>query len=565
MNIDRLYVATTCGMSAEASYGLSLLCSSAGICYGVEHISVEQIKSLPELSLIIAYLDPNSVDLGALRPDILIVPATSSAPGPILPEEFLANLPFSDKQQSVFIPSSTKCIHPQDKRIFDFDIFIATFEYAAGNAERRIARAPLIPGTSAASWQHMPFERPVIDEYSDMFRTAAICLAYMHDIPMPTLATSPAGSDYTFLIALDFDTYGKGPLEIAKQLFGLKSRIRNINSSNGIGAALREGGSQIINLLRSGPYDGIPKVRDWLESRNLRGSFNIYVPYTSEKLESFTWRVRRYVYDPNYDVRKIPGYTAMLRDMHASGHEIGIQYAAFSSVGGESDIAAQSRTFEELFGHKPITGRHHFLGQVTDNFFHLLKNANIALDTSPGFLDKSGFRFGSTRPMPGFDFIEHNTTNVISVPTPLWDGVLSNGTFPNWESQQHEIERVLSVVKTHRGVVASGIHPRSLGAKDYYRDHWRTFEFSLATAQAHGAHITTCQQFLSWWRQRAVTTCEAVLEAGSWKLQWRTSQQVSPPLTASVFWRHKKQDFSLNPSDWHKESDGTATKSMALG
>ncbi|MEO5336327.1 MAG: hypothetical protein H7841_05475 [Magnetospirillum sp. WYHS-4] len=493
---DPMIVLLCDALSPEAAHGLAVLWETAGLAFGGRRMSTDSLADLPPDAVVLRYLPPQDLKRmprpGAACLDIPLAGGDGEWEPRVhgLPSGETVTLP-----AAAFVGGDTGDAWP-------FDLFLAVHQLSTARWEIDAARRAERIDSWSVRTTPPPLDVPAVDLLALWFKDRLAETFASAGRPFLTVDRAPPGFTMSFLVALDFDTYGKDLLERAKQAHGVRRRVVNQLKAPGRNwrAALRTGWREGLNLFKPGPYDRIPRVARWLEDQGLRGSFNIYVPYRSKAETGWLWRLRQKIYDPNYDILKMPRYTAHFRDMMARGHEIGLQYGAFSSEGHPEDIALQAEILDGAVGRRPRTGRHHFLKLNLATFADLLERAGLGMDTSPAYLDASGFRLAAAGPVRGYNHGQRRSSEVIFVPTPLWDGVLTNG---NSHDPTETIETIVGATARVGGAMAAGIHPRSFGSTDFYGPHWPTFEATLGAARRAGAWCVTAEAFFDWWTERA--------------------------------------------------------------
>ena len=481
----------------EAAHGLAILWETAGLACGAEVRRPDEALPLPPGTVLLRYLPEDRLHR-LPRPSwaCLDIPRR---PGDAAWQAGTVTLPDGT---TVTVPAATLAAETPPEAL-SFDLLQAVHQLSTARWEIDAARRRV--DSWSARTAPPPLEVPAVDLLALWFRDRLAEAFARANRVLVTVDRTPPGHAMTFLVTLDCDTYNKDLLERAKQVHGIRRRILNQlrKPRRDWRAALRTAWREGTNLFEPGPYDRIPKVAAWLEERGLRGSFNIYVPYRSQAPKGWLWRLRQKIYDPNYNILKMPEALGCLGDLIASGHEIGVQYGAFSSEGHPDDIALQADILGRAVGQRPQTGRHHFLKLNLATLTDLLERAALRLDTSPAYLDVSGFRLSAAGPVRGYNHMDRRASPLLFVPTPLWDGVLTNGDAEGPDAIAAIIDRFVACTARLGGVIAAGIHPRSFGTTDFYGPHWPTFELTLDAARRAGAWCPTARTFCDWWDERA--------------------------------------------------------------
>lgn len=488
-------------LPAPAAHGLETLLGIIGLPLAVRTIRPEEVEGPACPTLL--YLPPG--ELRGILPSLpgaVAVPRTELADGPLMPRPMDLG-----QGQSVNIPT---CAIPDTvpQGALPLDIFNAAFIIASGYFEKIVEDSGTAVNSQSTRCSPPSPDFPVVDAMAGLLGEALASACALSGLPHVRVLPQPPGRTMTYLLAMDFDTFHKGLLERMKQVYGLQRIARNMAAAGSTpGAVLRHVLAHLAKLVPGGTYDRIPQVREWLNERGLRSSFYIYFRYTPAG-DTRGRALKRWVYDPDYDIPAMPDYIRTLRAMQEEGHDIGQQHGAFSTHASLDAIRDQRDNFEKTLGFPPTTCRHHFLSHSISRYHETLERAGFLFDSSPAYLDRSGFRYGTVSPCRGYNFLQGRPSPVLQCPTPLWDGTLNSGILPDWNAMKAEMDAVLETTARFSGTIVSGVHPRSFATRDYYGSHWRTFEYALDKACSLGARTQTCESFRLWWEARATVRAQ---------------------------------------------------------
>lgn len=119
--------------------------------------------------------------------------------------------------------------------------------------------------------------------------------------------------------------------------------------------------------------------------------------------------------DPRYTFDH-PVVRALLRHIHARGHEIGL-HPSMDSFSRPDRIAAEARTLRRVCREEGITqdrwgGRMHYLQWRAWDTSAQWAAAGLSYDTTLGYADRPGFRAGTCFDYPGFDPVADRTLGI---------------------------------------------------------------------------------------------------------------------------------------------------------
>ena len=105
----------------------------------------------------------------------------------------------------------------------------------------------------------------------------------------------------------------------------------------------------------------------------------------------------------------------MIREIDRRGWEIGL-HPSWYSFDDVDEMKAQKESLEEVVGHEVVSVRQHFLHydiRVTPRTQEL---AGFRYDSTLGFNDNVGFRFGTCHPWKVYDTEQQTTLSLVEIP-----------------------------------------------------------------------------------------------------------------------------------------------------
>lgn len=154
------------------------------------------------------------------------------------------------------------------------------------------------------------------------------------------------------------------------------------------------------------------------------------------------------------------------------GSNTGLHYSYWTLEKGiDKNLLAELGT---VIGETPKNGRHHFLRFDVDRSYTILDEAGILVDSSGGFADLIGFRFGTSWPFKPYDFVNKQAHRVWEIPLLVMDGTLENSKYMNFKPDEgfERISKLMSRVKENGGIFSLLWHNSSFEYGGWKKWEW---------------------------------------------------------------------------------------------
>jgi len=162
----------------------------------------------------------------------------------------------------------------------------------------------------------------------------------------------------------------------------------------------------------------------------------------------------------------------------ASQVQVGIHPSYFSYL--NEVIVKQERGRLEYITKKPVFhSRQHFLKLRFPATFQLLSNISIKHDYSLGFADDIGFRLGTARPVPFYNLLTDEITDVMLHPFMYMDGTLNQYLKLNPDQAKVEVALLANQVKEHGGDFMCIWHNDTINDQGIWRGWKSVLEFTI--------------------------------------------------------------------------------------
>lgn len=248
-------------------------------------------------------------------------------------------------------------------------------------------------------------------------------------------------------------------------------------------------------LSKNNPYWTFRRIMDIEEELDVRSTFYFLqededVSITDPK----TWRhyPRKYRFD-NLNV------SAIMRKLSVGGWEVGL-HGSFQSHLSEEQLRKQKKELEEVIDSKVSGIRQHHLNLQIPETWRYHEKIGLEYDTSLGFKDDIGFRWGTCFPFHPFDKEGGKQLLILEIPLIIMDTPL----FYRKEEVWPEIESLINTVEKQNGVLTILFHHSAFNEKEY--PGWTdTYKKVINLCKQKNAWITTADAINKWWTNRTGT------------------------------------------------------------
>jgi len=334
---------------------------------------------------------PGTVEI-PLRPPRGFRAAALDLPAPLSEAAGGAVLVYADTRAETGPPAR---VDVHGRRVaFGFDLFATAFAFAACLEERahEAAHGPVHGYARRLTRGERRFERPWVEALFAAF-ARAISLAAGRDDLFGASAPRP------LLLGHDVDAVDKRFVKSAKgAAFGLRNAGRAAVRGRPGEAARCALGAACLPFARA-DYFQFDRIRRVEERAGVRSTFYVYARAPGR---SFFGRLRRLVFDPDYDLRREARLVAKLRELLAAGWGVGL-HPSFDAFEDAERLAGEKRLLEQALDASVTKVRNHWLRLSLARTWRAQAEAGFEEDATLGFNDAVGFRAGLARPFRPFD------------------------------------------------------------------------------------------------------------------------------------------------------------------
>jgi len=168
----------------------------------------------------------------------------------------------------------------------------------------------------------------------------------------------------------------------------------------------------------------------------------------------------------------------MIQEIDRQGWEIGL-HPSWYSFDDVDELKRQKEALEKVIGHEIVSIRQHFLQSDIRVTPAVHAEAGFKYDSTLGFNDNVGFRFGTCYPWHLYDLKAEKKLSIMEIPLIIQDGAMLN---PNKGMRLDEdtafkyVEQITEAIEKVGGVLTLLWHPNHILKKDWWNLYLRTLK-----------------------------------------------------------------------------------------
>ena len=320
---------------------------------------------------------------------------------------------------------------------------------------------------------------PSVDFLEDLLVSCIVEGCKTLDLPLIRKAAWPNGKKFAVCLSHDVD-------EVKKTYQWITRPARNLVKGN-MAALKRQFVSAVHKLKGKEPYWTFEEIVALEQQFQVTSTF--YFLKETGRTSVFspeTWKLfgRNHSFDD-------PDVQRAIRFVQSHGSEVAI-HGSFYSFAQEALLASEKQELEMILGQEVTGIRQHHLNLLIPKTWEYQIRAGLSHDSSLGYKDRIGFRWGTAYPFFPLDEISAEPFPLLQIPLSIMDICLLSSPFPlkDWVPLAEQAEQ-------HLGVLTLLWHPpvfnadESPGAREIYRN---IIEYS----RARGAWVTHARAIWEW-------------------------------------------------------------------
>ncbi len=186
----------------------------------------------------------------------------------------------------------------------------------------------------------------------------------------------------------------------------------------------------------------------------------------------------------------------IIQRLYSDGYEIGV-HGSFYSYSDLEMLKKEKKELEEILGNKVIGIRQHHLNLEIPKTWRYQEEIGFDYDTSLGFKNDIGFKWGTCFPFHPFDTEKKMKMSLLEIPLIIMDTPLFLAVQP-W----NECIQTLNSVEKHRGVLTLLWHHTVFNKLEFPGWVNRYVEL-IRICQEKNAWIATGREIAKWWKMRS--------------------------------------------------------------
>ncbi len=171
--------------------------------------------------------------------------------------------------------------------------------------------------------------------------------------------------------------------------------------------------------------------------------------------------------------------TEMIREIDQSGWEIGLHPSWYSFNDGD-EMKRQKESLEEALGNDIVSTRQHYLHYDIRVTPAVQAGAGFKYDSTLGFNNNIGFRFGTCYPWNLYDLKNEKELLIKEIPLIIQDGAMlkpSKGMRLDEDTAFEYIKQITEEVEKVAGVLTLVWHPNNIIKQDWWNLYLRALDY----------------------------------------------------------------------------------------
>jgi hypothetical protein len=207
-------------------------------------------------------------------------------------------------------------------------------------------------------------------------------------------------------------------------------------------------------------------------------------------LDKKTWHHfgRRY----NWNDRNVAD---LIKKLHSNGWEVGL-HGSYHSYNDPEKINREKTALEQIIREHVAGGRQHNLNLAIPDTWKYQEDAGLSYDTTLGYNDCIGFRWGTCLPFRPYYQKEKRMLDILEIPL-----IIEDLPFFRLSDRKSEFLHIVQEVERHQGVLTLLWHHSVLNKHEY--PGWgEAYRKIIQHCRQRNAWITSAKEIARWWESR---------------------------------------------------------------
>ncbi len=377
--------------------------------------------------------------------------------------------------------------------IIGFDLFKETGRILSGSLDKVREKQ----GTSDPD----PFTSvPLVDFYESQLFDAILRAYKRAEIPLVLVPFWPDGKKFAVCLTHDVD-------EVKKTYQWLTYPVKLIKRGNFKG--LTHQFSSLFKKLRGKePYWTFDELIPLEERLGVVSSYFFLQENARVRVqERKTWKHmgRRYRLDD-------PAVKQVLETLQLKGHDIGL-HGSYDSYLDAALLSEEKKELEKILsGHVYGTRQHNLNFRFPDTLL-IQEKAGLLYDSTLGFNNTLGFRWGTCFPFYPFDPKDQRGLNILEIPLVIQDTV-----FFRYQDPWGEFLKLVKEIQSYQGVLTLLWH-HAVFNDDEFPGWGPLYSRIIEFCKQQGAWVTNGREIAEWWKGRESIRIKAEFDGFTMKIR----------------------------------------------
>lgn len=440
------------------------------------------------------------------------------------PQLVPSNFKLNDKEIPFFSQSSSNLEYDESRILTNMDMFKQIGYSLSGICER------IWPNIGEKKYNYI--KKPFVDYYCDILFNSLLNTHKNLDLPLVRKSFWPDGKRFAVCLTHDVD-------EIKKTYQWITYPFRRIKNFDLLGLS-----NQVISMNNKlngkEPFWTFDKLLDIENKYNVKSSFFFLEEDGKVKLlDKKTWRHagRRYKF-------KTPKVADLMKELKMKGWDVGL-HGSFYSYKDSSKLISEKKALEKVLGDSIHGTRQHNLNLDIPKTWLYHEKAGLEYDTTLGFNDCLGFRWGTCFPFKPFSIQDNRLINILEIPLVIED-------LPYFRDQNRwdNCMKIIQEIEKYGGVLTLLWH-HSVFNDNEFPGWGAAYEKIIGLCQEKNAWITNAKEIADWWSWRDKSNFEWIFDGSCLKimpfpLEKRHFLNIYPPEKMSIKKIHNAKIIESN-------------------
>ena len=321
------------------------------------------------------------------------------------------------------------------------------------------------------------FTMPLVDIYEKIMLECLYLHFQKNNINLFHKPFWPEGKKFAVCLTHDVDR--------VKKTFQYFTRTIKHFKKGEIGLAL----SQILPLLRrENPYWNFDRIIELERKLEVKSTFF----FLNEKGKARFFSPREWkLYLGRYDIKDTK-IVETIKRLDAEEWEIGV-HGSYNSYKDLKLLEEEKKILEEILGKKVHGISQHYCNLEVPETWDYHEKLGLAYDSSAGFVNEIGFRYGTCFPFHPFNAAEGRILSLWELPITIMDTAYSSDKSGFWE----DCINVLNSVEKYNGVLLLRWHLRFFNEHEF-PERLKTYERVIELCEEKKAWITSAYNIAEW-------------------------------------------------------------------